>query len=78
MVDGSEWMTIPELAAALGVSRSTVRYWIRRRELPGERYKDPHEKGLPRYRVRRTDVRAFAELHYLGKPRPPWLDAPDA
>ena len=25
---------------------------------------------------RRADVRAFAELHYLGKPRPPWLDEP--
>ena len=70
----AEWMSVPEVAAALGVSQGTVRLWIRHRELPGERHKEPHEFGVPRYRVRRADVRAFAELHYLGKPRPPWLD----
>ena len=70
--DRGEWMTVPQVAAALGVSQNTVRLWIRHGHLPSERPNEHHQTGVRRYRLRRSDVRAFAELHYRGKPRPPW------
>ena len=76
-MDAPEWMTIPEVAAALGVATTTVRQWIWRGYLPAEPRSEPHRSGAPRSWVRRSDVRAFAERHYLGKSRPAWLDEPD-
>ena len=71
----AEWMTVAEVGAALGAHPNTVRRWIRRGLLAAELR--PGRHNAPTYWIRRADVRAFAELHYLGKPRPPWLDEPD-
>jgi len=68
-----EWLSPAEGAAALGVHPNTVRHWVRREYLPSERHTEPHEIGPPRYRIRRADVRAFAERHDTGKPRPTWV-----
>ena len=70
-------MTIRESAAALGVGTATVRQWTALGYLPTERRTPPPETGPDRFVVRRSDVRAFAELHDRGKPRPAWLDGPN-
>jgi excisionase family DNA binding protein len=59
-MDRNEWMTVEEVAAYFRVSVETVRRWIRRNELP------VLTLGGPRagYRIRRTDVAAFAEARY--------------
>ena len=69
-----EWMTMEEVAFALGVSLATVRAWTKRGYVPAAT--ERAEWGRLRVRMRRSDVRAFAEVHYMGKPRPPWLDEP--
>jgi excisionase family DNA binding protein len=73
----AEWMTVAEVADRFGVGVRTVRTWVRRGLLPGGRWGAPGSPGAPRIRIRRADVRAFAERHSWGQPRPAWLDAPD-
>jgi excisionase family DNA binding protein len=72
--NGAEWMTVAEIAVRFGVTVETVRGWVRRGILPVGRWTAPGAPGAPRIRIRRADVRAFAERYYRGKPRPPWLD----
>jgi hypothetical protein len=61
-----EWLSLADVAAALGVHPNTVRHWVRRGYLPSERHREPHEIGPPRYRMRPADVRVFAERHDTG------------
>jgi excisionase family DNA binding protein len=74
--NGAEWMTVAEIAVRFGVTVETVRGWVRRGILPVGRWTAPGAPGAPRIRIRRADVRAFAERYYRGKPRPAWLDEP--
>jgi len=76
--NGAEWMTVAGIAVRFGVTVDTVRGWVRRGILPVGRWTAPGAPGAPRIRIRRADVRAFAERYYRGKPRPAWLDEPDA
>ena len=71
-MDGRDpaWMTIEDVATALEVSDRTVRKWIKRGYL---RTTTRSETGRQLW-LRRSDVRAFAAVHYIGKPRPAWLD----
>jgi len=64
-LDQAEWMTVDEVAEHFRVSVETVRRWIRAGALP------VLDLGGPKmgYRIRRSDLAAFAERRYgpLGK-----------
>lgn len=59
-MDRDEWMTVEEVAGHFRVNAETVRRWIRAGELA------VLELGGPRagYRIRRSDLVAFAESRY--------------
>jgi len=75
--DRGEWMTVAEVAVWFGVTTDTIRAWVRRGLLPVGRWSVPGTPGAPRILISRAEVRAFAELHYMGKQPPAWLDEPD-
>jgi excisionase family DNA binding protein len=64
-MDREEWMTVDEVAELFRVNAETVRRWIRAGDLP------VLDLGGPKtgYRIRRSDVAAYAEARYgfLGK-----------
>ena len=74
--DGSEWMTVPEVAVRFGVVDGTVRGGVLRGLLPAERRREPGASGAPRVWVRTADAEAFGRWYYRGGPRPAWLDEP--
>jgi excisionase family DNA binding protein len=53
-----DWLTLAEVADALGLHHRSVWKMARRGELPAER--DQHASGQP-YRVRQRDLDAFLE-----------------
>lgn len=64
-MDRDEWMTVEEVATLFRVNPETVRRWIRAGDLA------VLDLGGPRagYRIRRSDLAAFAEARYgpVGK-----------
>lgn len=64
-LDRAEWLTVEEVAELFKVSLETVRRWIRAGDLP------VLDLGGPKmgYRIRRSDLAAFAEQRYglVGK-----------
>jgi hypothetical protein len=71
----SDLLTLTEVATRVGVTVQTVHTWVDRGLIPvaaRERY-----GGGSRRWVRWADVRAFGELHAIGRERPAWLDEPD-
>jgi len=69
-------LTFAEVAERLGESYRQVRDWADRGLLPVTT-RDAGNGRRWRW-VRWANVRAFGELHYLGKDRPAWLDEPEA
>jgi len=69
-------LTFAEVAARVGVAAGTLRKWVDRGLIPVAAV-ERSGSGSRRW-VRWADVRAFGELHCLGKDRPAWLDEPDA
>ena len=69
-MDGSEWLTIPEVAAMVEVTIATVQRWVANGYLPaGKRLGTGNRLWL-----RWSDVLAFGARHYRDEPRPAWLD----
>lgn len=56
-----DWLTVPEIAAELGVRPMTVRRWIHERRLRAEAIL--HAPGHTTLRVRRDDYLAFRRAY---------------
>jgi excisionase family DNA binding protein len=69
-IHDADWMTVPEVAVALGVHPETVRGWIRHGHLSADRRKRTSGRGVVCLWVRRTDVRAFAGRNHIDRGRP--------
>jgi len=65
-------LTFAEVAERVGGAAGTVRKWVDRGPIPVAAV-EFYRSGTRRW-VRWADVRAFGELHCLGKDRPAWLE----
>jgi excisionase family DNA binding protein len=71
-VSDDDLLTLPEIAAILGVNPSTVRLWVSEERLPA------HKRGGRKWLVYRGDLeQMLAEQPKIGHPRKPDNDAED-
>lgn len=61
--------TPDDVAKALSVSVETVKHWIRSGELVAVNVSRNRQSGVPRLRVRQTDLDAFMSVRSTSKPK---------